>query len=145
MVQSLQPFEFNFKTGERKVADPARELVAIMLQGVPLAWAQPFMSGLTLTGGDLRGEFAVTANNGGVALRPRAPLSINALNLVKAAQPMLSAVDLALDLEADYTPAGWQAAVTSLTLQSGGANLLTLKAKVGQRENRNPVYGLKLA
>ena len=136
-VQSLQPFEFNFKTGELKVAEPASELVAVMLQGVPLAWAQPFLADLTLTGGDLRGEFAVTANNGGVALRPRVPLSINALNLVKAGQPMLSAVDLALDLEADYTPAGWQAAVTSLTLQSGGANLLTLKAKVGQLSGKD--------
>jgi hypothetical protein len=137
MVQSLQPFEFNFKTGELKVADPAKELAAIMLQSVPLAWAQPFLTDLSLTGGDLRGEFAVMANNGGVALRPRVPLSINALNLAKAAQPMLSAVDLALELEADYTPAGWQTAVTSLTLQSGGANLLTLGAKVGQLSGKD--------
>lgn len=137
IVQSLQPFEFNFKTGELKVADPARELVAIMLQGVPLAWAQPFLPDFTLTGGDLRGEFAVTANNGGVALRPRVPLSIIALNLNQAGLPMLSAVDIALNLEADYTPAGWQAAVTSLTLQSGGANLLALGAKVGQRSGKD--------
>ncbi len=131
-LQSLQAFEFNAKTGELKVADPARELVAITLHGVPLAWAQPFLPGLTLTGSDLRGEFAATANNGGMALRPRVPLAISGLTLAQAGQPRLEAVDLALNVSADYAPAGWQAEVTSLTLQSAGAKLFALKAKAGQ-------------
>ena len=131
-LQSLQAFEFNAKTGELKVADPARELVAITLHGVPLAWAQPFLPGLTLTGSDLRGEFAATANNGGMALRPRVPLAISGLTLAQAGQPRLEAVDLALNVSADYAPAGWQAEVTSLTLQSAGTKLFALKAKAGQ-------------
>jgi hypothetical protein len=131
-IRSLQAFEFNAKTGELKVADPARELVAITLHGVPLAWSQPFLPGLTLTGSDLRGEFAATANNGGIALRPRVPLSISGLTLAQAGQPMLKAVDLALHVSADYAPAGWQAEVTSLTLQSAGAKLFALKAKAGR-------------
>ena len=131
-IESLQAFEFNAKTGELKVADPARELVAITLHGLPLAWSQPFLPGFTLTGGDLRGEFAATANNGGMALRPRAPLSVSGLTLAQAGQPMLRAVDLALSVSADYAPAGWQAEVTSLTLQSAGAKLFALKAKAGQ-------------
>ena len=131
-LQSLQAFEFNAKTGELKVADPARELVAITLHGVPLDWAQPFLPGLTLTGSDLRGEFAATANNGGMALRPRVPLAISGLTLAQAGQPRLEAVDLALNVSADYAPAGWQAEVTSLTLQSAGTKLFALKAKAGQ-------------
>lgn len=131
-IRSLQAFEFNAKTGELKVADPARELVAITLHGVPLAWSQPFLPGLTLTGSDLRGEFAATANNGGIALRPRVPLSISGLTLAQAGQPMLKAVDLALNVSADYAPAGWQAEVTSLTLQSAGAKLFALKARAGR-------------
>jgi hypothetical protein len=131
-IRSLQAFEFNAKTGELKVADPARELAAITLHGVPLAWSQPFLPGLTLTGSDLRGEFAATANNGGIALRPRVPLSISGLTLAQAGQPILKAVDLALNVSADYAPAGWQAEVTSLTLQSAGAKLFALKAKAGR-------------
>ena len=131
-LQSLQAFEFNAKTGELKVADPARELVAITLHGVPLAWAQPFLPGLTLTGSDLRGEFAATANNGGMALRPRVPLAISGLTLAQAGQPRLEAVDLALNVSADYAPAGWQVEVTSLTLPSAGTKLFALKAKAGQ-------------
>ena len=131
-IRSLQAFEFNAKTGELKVADPARELAAITLHGVPLAWSQPFLPGLTLTGSDLRGEFAATANNGGIALRPRVPLSISGLTLAQAGQPILKAVDLALNVSADYAPAGWQAEVTSLTLQSAGTKLFALKAKAGR-------------
>ena len=136
-LQSLQAFEFNAKTGELKVADPARELVAITLHGVPLAWAQPFLPGLTLTGSDLRGEFAATANNGGMALRPRVPLAISGLTLAQAGQPRLEAVDLALNVSADYAPAGWQAEVTSLTLQSAGTKLFALKAKAGQMAGKD--------
>ncbi len=131
-VQSLQAFELNAKSGELKVADPARELVAITLHGLPLAWARPFLTDLALTGGDLRGELAATANNGGMAIRPRAPLAIDGLALAQAGKPLLGAVDLALSLAADYAPAGWQAEVSSLTLRSAGANLFTLKAKAGQ-------------
>ena len=131
-VQSLQSFELNSKTGELKVADPAKELVAITLQGLPLAWAAPFLKGIALTGGDLRGEFAATANNGGIALRPRAPLSIAGLSVVQDGKPLIRAVDFALLLAADYAPAGWQADITSLTLQSAGVQLFKLEAKAGQ-------------
>ena len=131
-VQALQTFEFNAKTGELKVADPARALVAITLQGLPLAWAQPFLKDLAVGGGDVRGEFSVTANNGGLAVRPQAPLTIAGLTVAQAGRPLLRAVDVSLDLVADYAPVGWQAEVTSLTLKSGGATLLKLSAKAGQ-------------
>ena len=131
-VQSLQAFEFNAKTGELKVANPSKELVVITLQGLPLAWAQPFLKDLTLTGSDLRGEFAATANNGGLSLRPRAPLTLTGLNLAQAGKPVVRAVDLSLMMTADYSPAGWQADVTALSLQSAGANLFKLEVKAGQ-------------
>jgi hypothetical protein len=131
-LQSLQAFEFNAKTGALKVADPTKELVVITLQGLPLAWAQPFVKDLTLTGSDLRGEFAATANNGGLALRSRAPLNLTGVTIAQAGKPMIRAVDLSLMLTADYAPSGWQAHLLSLTLQSAGANLFTLEAKAGQ-------------
>jgi hypothetical protein len=131
-VQSLQAFEFNAKTGELKVADPTHELVVITLHGLPLAWAQPFLKDLALTGSDLRGEFAATANNGGLALHPRVPLTLTGINLAQAGKPLIRSVDLSLMLTADYSPAGWQANVSALTLQSAGANLFKFEAKAGQ-------------
>jgi hypothetical protein len=131
-VQSLQSFEFNAKTGELKVADPTHELVVITLHGLPLAWAKPFLKDITLTGSDLRGEFAATANNGGLSLRPRGPLTLTGINLAQAGKPVVRSVDLSLTFTADYSPSGWQADVSLLTLQSAGASLFKLEAKAGQ-------------
>ncbi len=139
-VRSLQPFELNVRSGELNVADPSRELLAFTLHGVPLAWAQPFMPDLNLTGGDLRGEFAATANNGGLALRPRAPLSIDGLNLTQRGRLLVRDLDVSVDMGLDYAPAGWQADVSALTLRSTGVELFQLTAKAGQLAgNAQPV------
>jgi len=136
-VRSLQAFEFNVRTGELNVADPARELLAFTLHGLPLVWVQPFLPDITITGGDLSGEFAATANNGGLALRPRAPLSVDGLNLAQNGRPLVRAIDVSLDLGIDYAPAGWQADVTAFTLRSSSLELFQLTAKAGQLAGRD--------
>lgn len=129
---SLQPLEFNRTTRALKVADPARELFSLTLQGVPLAWASPLLKGISATGGDLRGEFVATASDGGFALRPKSPLTIAGVSVAQPGQPLLRNVDVSLNASVDYTPQGWQAFVAPLTLRSGTATLLTLDAKAGQ-------------
>ena len=136
-VRSLQSFELNVRTGELNVADPSRELLALTLHGVPLAWTQPFMPDVKLTGGDLRGEFAATANNGGLALRSRKPLSAEGLNLAQHGRSLVRALDVSLNLGIDYAPAGWQADVSALTLRSAGVELFQLTAKAGQLSGRD--------
>lgn len=74
------------KTGELKVADPARELVSISLEGVPLPWAQPYLEGVMIEGGDARGSFLVRAAGGGYAIRPQVPLTLSPFSSVKRRQ-----------------------------------------------------------
>lgn len=136
-VQSLQAFDFNPQTRELKAADPARELLSLTLQGVPLAWAQPLLKNFSLTGGDLRGELAATARDGGFALRAKAPLTATGVSLAQAGQPLLRTVDLSLGLTADYTPQGWQAELAPLTVASGGTTFFTLEARAGQLAGKN--------
>lgn len=131
-VQLLQPFEFNFESGELKVADATRELLGVQLQSLPLAWAQPFLKNLSLTGGDVRGEFVVSARDGGLAVRPKSPIALNGVSLAVGGQPQLRGVDFAAQLTADYTPVGWQVELAPLTAKSGDAALLTLEAKAGR-------------
>ena len=135
-VESLQAFAFTLKDGkltELHVADPARDLLGIVLHGLPLAWAQPFLKNFTLAGGDLRGEFAASARNGGFALRAKTPLTAGGISLAQAGRPLLQALDFSLDTSAVYTPAeGWQIDAAPLTLASGGATLLFVQAKAGQ-------------
>lgn len=131
-VRALQPFEFNLTTAELRVADPAQDLVGVSLSGVPAAWAQPFLGELVLTGGDIRGEFAASAREGGLALRAKQPLTLTGLSLGDADEPLLRELDLTLNASADYTPQGWQAQVVELSVRHGGAMLLSLDAKAGR-------------
>jgi hypothetical protein len=130
-VRALQPFEFNPKTREL-AANPTQDLFALVLQGVPLTWAQPWLEGFTVTGGDLRGEFVASAGNEGLVLRPKSPLAVDQLSVRQGDRPLLERVDLALTASADYAPQGWQAVISSLTAKSGAAPIVTMEAKVGQ-------------
>ncbi|MEO7598143.1 MAG: hypothetical protein ABIV50_04380 [Opitutus sp.] len=136
-VRSLQSFEFNFGTGELRVADPAQDLVGISLTGLPIGWARPFTGEIEVTGGDLRGEFVASAREGGLALRAKTPLTAAGVNVANAGKPMLAQVDIALDASADYTPAGWQAQVVSLTAKSKGQTLLSMNAKAGRLSGKD--------
>lgn len=131
-VESLQPFEFNARTGELKVADPARELLGLTLQGLPFGWVQPFLGKIAISGGPVRGEFAAIARNGGFSLRPKQPLTVAGVSLAQSGKPLLRSVDFSLNASADYTPQGWQAELTPLVAKEGAATLLTLEVKAGQ-------------
>jgi hypothetical protein len=138
VARSLQPFEFNVKTRLPKAADPAKDLVSVDLQGVPLAWTQPFLPGITLTGDDVRGSFVVGVRNAGTAaLRPTAPLVLGSVSVSQAGRPLVRSVDLSFKLAADYTPQGWQADLSEFVVRSAGATLLTLEARAGQLAGAN--------
>lgn len=134
-VQALQAFEFNLKTGELNVADPAKDLLAITFQGLPLAWTAPLLGaqGYALTGNELRGEFVARARNGGFTIRPSSPLTLGNLSVTgEGGQPLLRSVDITLTASADYSPLGWQVELAPLAVSSNGASLFTLEAKAGQ-------------
>ena len=131
-VQALQSFEFNLGTGELHVANPAQDLVGLSLTGLPVAWARPFTGQLEFTGGHIRGEFAASARDGGLALRSVAPLVATNLSLTRSGDSVLSGVDLLLNASADYTPRGWQIEVVELTARAQDRTLLSLNAKAGK-------------
>ncbi len=131
-VTALQAVEFNTATGELTAADPAAELLRITLDGVPLAWAAPFLGDLVLTGDDVRGAFTASARDNGFTLRPAAPITLGNLSVTQAGELLLQALNVTLSAQADYTPKGWTADVTDLSARSGGATLVTLTAKAAQ-------------
>ncbi len=131
-IATLQAITYTPATHAVAAADPARDLFSVSLEGLPLAWAQPFAPGLVITGADLKGEFVATASAGGFSLRPKAPLVAAGVSVTQADKPLLKAVDLSLSPSVDYTPQGWQVSAAPLLLRSGDATLLTLEAKAGQ-------------
>lgn len=131
-LRALQPFEFNLSTAELRVADPSKDLVGLSLTGLPVAWARPLLGDMAVSGGDIHGEFAGSARQGGLALRARTPLTVAHVSLSKAGRPLLQDVDLTLNAAADYTPEGWQAQVVEFRIRHGNTTLLVLDAKAGQ-------------
>ena len=131
-VRSLQAFVFNAKTGAVQAADVTRGLFGLSLLGVPLAWAQPFLKTLAVTGGDLHGELVARAHDGGLSVRAKSPLTLAGVAVTQGDKALVSAVDVSIDPSADYAPQGWQAEIVSFTAKSGGATLLSLTAKAGQ-------------
>ncbi|HTJ79604.1 MAG TPA: hypothetical protein VL357_11465 [Rariglobus sp.] len=138
-VSAKQVLKFNTATRVLEAERPADDLFGISLQGLPLAWAKPFLSGFDITGNDLKGEFAATARDGGFTLRSVSPLILTQLNVAQAGKPLVRALDISVGIGGDYTPKGWQAEVSNLTVasDSGPAPLLTVNARAGQSAGAN--------
>lgn len=131
-VRALQPFEFNPQTAELKVADGARDAFGIALQGLPIAWAKPFLKDFTVTGGHLRGEFVAAQRGAGVVLRSTAPVTLDGIAVEQGGKPLARGLDLTMNVSGDYAPQGWQAEISGLTVKSGDARVLTADIKAGQ-------------
>ncbi|HXC03071.1 MAG TPA: hypothetical protein VNU49_10535 [Opitutaceae bacterium] len=130
-VRALQSFEFNAKSRELKVADPAKDLFSFALQGLPLAWAQPFLSGLTVEGSDVTGTLLVSARNGGMHFQSSEPMAVKNFSVARAGQPLAHLDLVTLSLGGDYTlQQGWQAEL-AVNAQAGPKALFTLQAKAG--------------
>lgn len=131
-IRALQAFEFNWQTREVRASDLAGELFGLELHGAPVAWAQPFLKDIAVTGGPVRGELVASARGGGVTLRSTVPLQIEGVRVARAGRTLVEGVDVALNASADYTPHGWQAEIAALDVRTGDAKVLSLAAKAGQ-------------
>ena len=98
----------------------------------PAAWAQPWLGGVSVAGGPLRGEFVAAVKDGHFSLRTTVPLTLSGLSLAQGGEAWLRAVDFSGNLSASSSTKGWQAELSGMTLRSGGAALLTLDARAGQ-------------
>ncbi len=136
-VAALQSIEFDPATGALTAADPSAELLRVTLDGVPLAWAKPFLGDLAVTGDDVRGTFTASASDGGFTLRSTEAVTMTTLSVAQAGQPLLSTVDVLFSMRADYSPKGWTTEITGLSVLSAGAPLLKLSATAAQPSEGN--------
>lgn len=131
-VHAIQAFDFNPKTGELRATDADHEVFGVKLEGVPLAWAKPFLRDFAVTGGDLRGELVASPRAGGFNFRSKSPLTSVGVAVARAGRPWIEKVDVSLSASGDYTPQGWQAEVTGFTAKTGAATVLLVDARAGK-------------
>jgi len=132
-VRILQPFDFDLGSGLLQVGDPARDLLAFELTGLPLAWLNPVLpEHFRLEGSGLRGSFTLAPLNGGFGLRPVAPLSGSGLRVWRDGEALTEATDLTLRISGDYAVEGWQVTVSDLDLQQDQKTQLVVSGRVGR-------------
>jgi hypothetical protein len=131
-MRALQPFEFNPLSGELKVAAPTEDLVGISVTGLPLAWMRAAIPGYALVGDNARGEFVMRAEDGRLALRTKAPLVANGVNLSRSGRALASGLEVSAFVLADYAPQGWQIQLAPFAVRSGGIKILSLEARFGR-------------
>jgi hypothetical protein len=128
-ARALQPFDFDLATGAFKLAEPGRDGMEILLQGLPLAWLAGPGTGITFQGGDATGAFVVRSADGGFTLRAQAPLTAAGVSVLSGGQVLAHGLDLSLSLLGASNSQGWQLEGQPITIASGGRRLATLSAK----------------
>ena len=132
VVQSLQPFSLDERTGDLKVADPRADWMEGSIRGLPLAWLSGLTDRFTFAGGDAAGEFVVRAVDGGFALRPKTPFTAAGVAVEYAGRTVGRKLDLSLSFLAAYGPQGWQIQAAPLKVSSGGCGLAEFDIKASR-------------
>ena len=132
VVQSLQPFNLDERTGDLKVADPHADWMEGSIRGLPLAWLSGRTDRFTFTGGDAAGEFFVRAVDKGFVLRSKTPLTTAGVAVEYAGRTVGRKLDLSLSWLAAYGPQGWQIQAVPLKFGSGGCGLAEFDIKASR-------------
>ena len=119
-VESIQPFDLDERTGDVTVANPRGDWLGVSIRALPLASLSGLPKGISLTGRDAAGEFAVLAADGGFALRPKTPITASGVSIQGAGRTLGHNLDLSLSLAADYDSKGWRVRWAPLTVDSAG-------------------------
>lgn len=80
-IRALQRMGFSLADKRVTFADANANLARIAVQSLPLAWAQPFLKGMTIESGDLSLELAVAAAADGSRITVTAPGPVTARNV----------------------------------------------------------------
>ena len=132
VMQSLQPFDCDERTGHLTVADPRNDWLEVSVGAFPLKEFPDLPGGFTFAGGSAKGEFVVRLTQGGVAFRSKTPVTASDAAVQRAGQMVGRGLDLSLSFLADHTPGGWQLESTPLTIGSAGQRLATIEAKISR-------------
>ncbi len=136
-IEVRQAFEYDMLKRELNVADAGKDLIALRLESLPLAWAQPFLGKMAVTGGDVKGVFVINPTAGGFSIGTQRPLTVSAFSIAQEGKPMVRDIAVNVAATASMTPQGWQADIANFSVANGTVVLATLSAKVGQEVGEN--------
>ncbi|MBP8255884.1 MAG: hypothetical protein KAX37_01075 [Opitutaceae bacterium] len=131
-IDVRQSFEYDMAKRELHVAEVGKELIALRLESIPMAWAQPFLGKTEVTGGQVKGVFVVNATAGGFSIGTQDPLTLSTFSIAQEGKPVVRDIAVSVAANASMAPQGWQAEISDFSLTSGTVALVRLAARAGQ-------------
>ena len=138
-LQTVQPFTVKLATGETVAEDAQRELVRVALQGMPVAWLRPFISGLEVTGDEITGEFVASMRTADtVRLRTTQPLVVHGLAVARAGHRLLPPSDIRLQAEVENSRGAARLRLGGLGLATAAGDRVELKGELTRTAGAAP-------
>jgi hypothetical protein len=122
-VNSVRPFSIDGATGTLGPSDPGGDLFDASIQALPLAWLSGLTGPVAVAGGDVTGEFLVSAANGAFRLRSKAAFAAVGVTVRSAGSVLARGIDLSVGLSGAYSSRGWRLQWAPLSLSAGGRRL----------------------
>jgi hypothetical protein len=141
-VETRQSFSYASASGKLSPVQPASELAAIRLLGLPAAWWKPYAPDLTISG-PITAAFLARPEGDGFVIESSEALRVGGLRYAQLA----SLEALSLDgIRVQKLPAGLSASVRSLRVADAGFDLITGDFSAAQKtgEPLSVRAGLKL-
>lgn len=133
-LQLTQPATYRLADRQLSLANPQAEAARLLLDTVPLAWAQPLVQPLQIVQGTLSLELAAVAEPDGSRIRLQSPAPLRVQNLVlreAGGRPLVEGLTVSVRPTIDYTREQLRATLTefSARLPAGDAVQGELRAE----------------
>ena len=121
-MEAVQPFSIELASQVLTAADPRRELLQVNLEGLPLAWARPFLPAIELAGDEVTGAFVASLREGRMWLRTTSPLAVRNFALARSGRVVLAASDIRIQAELEHAKTATRIKLDALTLETAAGD-----------------------
>lgn len=120
-----RPLAFNLSSHQVELGDEAGgEVATLQVHHLPLAWANPFLTGLQVREGALSGRLIATRGDGRLTLQATDPLKLSGLTILQDGRMLLEQADLASRAELLFSAAELQVSAHDFTLRTPAGDRL---------------------
>ncbi|CAN0066217.1 unnamed protein product, partial [Phaeothamnion confervicola] len=124
-LDGLRPFHFTLSDG-LKFSNPEGDLATLATRGVDLAWLNPVLKDMTLSGYLASADFKVVAPSAGaLSLSAVGPLSIEGFGLRRDGRQLLRGLAFKVAPDLQYSTSDSRASFKNLSIRSGAGSLVS--------------------
>jgi len=131
----LQGVELGRDAYELRVESPHDPVWELDLQGIPLAWLQPWLAPWVLDAKPLAGKLLGLVTPQGLRVITSEPLRLDEFALAEAGNTLIDRGEIEIEMGAEVTTAGWQVELGRVSIAREGQESITLQARGGRLQD----------